>query len=118
VIALSSKTGLQTFELEPSERVLVNPRMLLAWESCLNPLPDKTNKYIPPKILQDSANDAPALSSIKRFGLLVYSIVRNSFNFVKISILGVPVEYYSIKGPGKYIMATQKVSELSRLLKT
>lgn len=82
--------------------------MLLAWESCLNPLPVKKETYIPPKLLVESKGDAAVLAYIKRFGLLVFSIVRNSIIFATNSILGTPVEYYSMKGPGKYIMATQK----------
>lgn len=91
--------------------------MLLAWESCLNPLPVKTNHYIPPKLLNESSTDAVALKYVKRFGLFIYSIVRNSLIFVRNSVLGTPVEYYSLKGPGKYIMATQQSNRVMSLLK-
>jgi hypothetical protein len=76
------------------------------------------NKFTPPKLLIESAKESPALSYVKRIGLFVYSIVRNSIIFVKNSVLGIPVEYYSIKGPGKYIMATQQPNRvMSRLFK-
>lgn len=115
---MTSDAGLLTVDVEPSDVVLVNPRMLIAWESCLNPAPLSSNKYVPPQILLESKNDAVALKYLKKFGLFMYSIGRNSIIFARNSILGTPVEYYSIKGPGKYIMATQRPNRvMSRLLK-